>query len=93
MSVSVTVRIPTQLRELTDGSSEVTAAGSNVEEVVHHLDDNHPGIGGRLLDDSGHLRRFVNLYIDGEDIRFLDGLKTEIPQRAELSIIPAVAGG
>ena len=91
--MSITVRIPTQLRELTGGSDEVAAAGSSVEEVVKHLDQSHPGIGGRLIDESGQLRRFVNLYVDGEDIRFLDGLKTVIPQRAELSIIPAVAGG
>jgi molybdopterin synthase sulfur carrier subunit len=91
--MSVTVRIPTQLRTLTDGASEVTATGSTVAAVVGDLESRHPGFGERLLDDSGSLRRFVNVYLDDEDVRFLQGLDTEVREGARLSIIPAVAGG
>jgi molybdopterin converting factor small subunit len=91
--MSITVKIPTQLRTLTDGAPEVTATGSTIADVVSDLDSRHPGFGERLLDDSGSLRRFVNLYLDDEDVRFLKGLDTEVREGARLSIIPAVAGG
>ena len=91
--MSVHVRIPTQLRTLTDGSDEVTADGSTVAEVIEHLETCHPGMRARLLDDSGALRRFVNVYLEDEDVRFLDGIGTTVPDGAKLSIIPAVAGG
>ena len=91
--MSITVRIPTQLRSLTDGAPEVTASGTTVADVVSDLEARHPGFGERLLDDSGSLRRFVNLYLDDEDVRFLKGLDTEVAEGARLSIIPAVAGG
>ena len=91
--MSITVRIPTQLRSLTDGAPEVTASGTTVADVVSDLEARHPGFGERLLDDSGSLRRFVNLYLDDEDVRFLKGLETEVAEGARLSIIPAVAGG
>ena len=91
--MSITVKIPTQLRTLTDGAPEVTATGSTIADVVTDLESRHPGFGERLLDDSGSLRRFVNLYLDDEDVRFLKGLDTEVREGARLSIIPAVAGG
>jgi sulfur-carrier protein len=91
--MSITVKVPTQLRTLTDGAPEVTATGSTIADVVSDLESRHPGFGERLLDDSGSLRRFVNLYLDDEDVRFLKGLETEVREGARLSIIPAVAGG
>ena len=91
--MSITVKVPTQLRSLTDGAPEVTASGSTIADVVTDLEARHPGFGERLLDDSGSLRRFVNLYLDDEDVRFLQGLDTEVREGARLSIIPAVAGG
>jgi molybdopterin converting factor small subunit len=93
MAMSVSVKIPTQLRSLTDGSPEVSAEGSTVAAVVKDLEDRHPGVGARLLDDAGSLRRFVNVYLNDEDVRFLKGLETEVPDGATMSIIPAVAGG
>jgi sulfur-carrier protein len=88
-----TVKIPTQLRTLTGGAQEVTATGTTLSEVVDDLEDRYPGIRERLLDDSGGLRRFVNVYLDDEDVRFLNGIKTEVPENGRLSIVPAVAGG
>jgi len=91
--MSVKVKIPTQLRTLTDGATEVPASGSTVAEVVADLEAQHPGMRERLMDGSGSLRRFVNVYIDDEDVRFLQGLDTEVGDGAKVSIIPAVAGG
>jgi sulfur-carrier protein len=91
--MSVTVRIPTQLRSLTDGANEVNASGNKVSDLIEDLESNFPGLRERLLDDSGELRRFVNVYLNDEDVRFLEGLKTDIPEGAKVSIIPAVAGG
>lgn len=91
--MSVKVRVPTQLRNLTEGTGEVEASGATVGDVIDDLENRHPGIKARLLDDSGSLRRFVNVYLDDEDVRFLKGLQTEVPEGARLSIIPAVAGG
>lgn len=88
-----TVRIPTPLRNLTDGVSSVEAQGSNVGEVIADLDAAHPGFADRVLDDGGRLRRFVNVFVDEEDVRFQDGLDTPVPDGATVSIIPAVAGG
>lgn len=87
------VRIPTQLRTLTNDASEVEAQGGTVSEIVDDLEARYPGLKERLMDDSGKLRRFVNIYVNDEDVRFLDGIGTEIPDGAKLSIIPAVAGG
>jgi molybdopterin converting factor small subunit len=92
-SMSVSVRIPTILRTYTGGSSEVAASGATLLEVLDDLDANHPGIKARVLDDAGEIRRFVNVYVGNDDVRFLDGLKTPTPEGAQLSIIPAVAGG
>lgn len=88
----ITVRIPTQLRSLTEGSAEVAAEGATLADVIGDLEARYPGISQRLVSD-GELRRFVNLYVDGEDARFLQGLETSVPATAEVSIIPAVAGG
>ena len=91
--MSASVKIPTQLRTLTDGSEEVAADGATVAEIIENLERRHPGFRARLLDDSGALRRFVNVYLEDEDVRFLDGVGTPVPDGAKISIIPAVAGG
>lgn len=91
--MSVSVRIPTILRTYTGGDSEVTAEGEDLGAVLADLEANHPGIRARILDDSGEIRRFVNVYVGNEDVRFLDGLATPTPAGTQLSIIPAVAGG
>jgi sulfur-carrier protein len=91
--VSVSVRVPTILRPYTQGVSEVSAEGSTLTEVLDSLDASYPGIKGRVLDDSGELRRFVNVYVDDDDVRFADGLQTAIKDGGQVSIIPAVAGG
>ncbi len=89
----VTVRIPTQLRELSGGASEASLEGSTVAEILKALEIAHPGFGERLYDDNGGLRRFVNVFVADEDIRFLDGLATPVADGQTVSIIPAVAGG
>ena len=86
------VRIPTPLRTLTAGQDEVKANGATVAEVIADLEKNHPGIKDRLTDDKG-VRRFINIYVGEEDIRFLDGLKTEVKNGDRISIVPAIAGG
>jgi molybdopterin converting factor small subunit len=91
--MTVTVRIPTPLRTLTGGNATVEVEGSSVAEVVKNLDAAHPGIGDRILDDAGQVRRFVNVFVDDEDIRFRQGLETPVAPSATVSIIPAVAGG
>jgi molybdopterin converting factor small subunit len=87
------VRIPTQLRTLTGGSSEVRVDGSTVAEVLKALDAAHPGFADRLFDESGTLRRFVNVFVADEDVRFLQGLDTPVADGQTVSIVPAVAGG
>ena len=91
--MTASVRIPTILRTYTHGAGEVTAEGSKLSEVLDSLEASHPGIRARILDDSGALRRFVNIYVGDDDVRFIGGLDAEIPDGAKLSIIPAVAGG
>jgi len=91
--VSVTVRIPTQLRTLTGGSGELQLEGTTVGEVLKALDAAHPGMADRLFDESGGLRRFVNVFVDEEDVRFLSGLETPVAGGQTVSIVPAVAGG
>ncbi len=91
--MSVTVRIPTILRQYTGGAAEVSVEGGTVAEVVAALDDAHPGIGARVLDDEGKLRRFVNVYVNDDDVRFAEGLGTATPDGCSVSVIPAVAGG
>jgi molybdopterin synthase sulfur carrier subunit len=91
--MAVTVRIPTTLRPLAGGNSQVSVEGSTVGEVLKALDAAHPGFADRLLDDEGKLRKFVNVFVSDDDVRYLDGLNTAVPAGATVSIIPAVAGG
>ena len=89
----VTVRIPTQLRSLSGNAGEVKVDGATVADVLKELDAQHPGFGERLFDEQGALRRFVNVFVADEDIRFLDGVDTDVPYGTTVSIVPAVAGG
>ena len=88
-----TVRIPTPLRKLTDGKEEVTASGATVGEVLQNLEASYPGIKARIFDDSGQVRKFVNVFVKDEDIRFLKNLETPVAEGDEVSIVPAIAGG
>lgn len=88
-----TVRIPTPLRKLTDGEATIEVEGDDVRTVVARLDAAHPGLGERILDEDGELRRFVNVFVRDEDIRFQSGLDTRVDDTDTVSIIPAVAGG
>jgi molybdopterin synthase sulfur carrier subunit len=90
---TVSVRVPTILRTYTGGASEVTAGGATLTDVIDDLEARYPGIKGRLVDDGGKLRRFVNVYVGEEDVRFADGLATPTPAGSSISVIPAVAGG
>lgn len=89
----IKVRIPTPLRPLTKGQGEVEAKGANVQEMINHLESAHPGMKDRLCDEKGELRRFVNVYVNEEDIRFLKGKDTVLKDGDEVSIVPAIAGG
>ncbi len=91
--MSVSVRVPTILRTYTGGESEVTASGGTLAEVLDDLESNYSGIKGRILDDNGQLRRFVNVYVGNDDVRFLENLATPTPEGTQISVIPAVAGG
>ena len=91
--MSVTVRIPTQLRNLSGGAAEVKVEASTVAESLKALDETHPGFAERLFDETGALRRFVNVFLADEDIRFLQGVDTTLMAGQVLSIVPAVAGG
>jgi MoaD family protein len=90
--MSTIVRIPTPLRTLTGGNDEIAADGRTVGELIDNLETKHPGLRDRLLDEKG-VRRFVNIYVGEEDIRFLEGLKTELKSGDTVSIVPAIAGG
>ena len=90
--MAITVKIPTQLRAATAGEAEIEVEGSTVGEVLDAVFDQHDGLRDRITQD-GDLRRFVNVYVSGEDIRFLDGLETEVDDGDEVTILPAVAGG
>jgi len=91
--MSVRVRVPTPLRRFTAGSEEVAAAGESIRSVIEDLERNHPGLRERLLDDKGEVRRFVNIYLNGDDIRFLDQLNSRVKDGDDISIVPAIAGG
>lgn len=91
--MTASVRIPTILRTYTGGESEVSADGATLAEVLDDLDSRYAGIKGRILDDQGALRRFVNVYVGNDDVRFLDDLATPTPDGTQISVIPAVAGG
>jgi sulfur-carrier protein len=91
--VTVLVRIPTILRSYTGGAAEVTGQVGTLREVIAGLDAAYPGLGGRILDEGGQLRRFVNVYVGDEDVRFAQGLDTQVSDGTRVSVIPAVAGG
>ena len=91
--MAIVVRIPTPLRRLTNGQGEVEVEAQNIREVIEKLEEQFPGFKERLIDENGELRRFVNLYLNDEDIRFLKGLDTELKDGDVLSIVPAIAGG
>ncbi|MHB0867277.1 MAG: MoaD/ThiS family protein [Thermoleophilia bacterium] len=90
--MSVKVRIPSQLRQVTSGEGMVELDPGTVGGIIMELENLHPGIAERMMD-NGEVRRFINIYVNGDDIRFADGLQTEVPDGAEISIVPAVAGG
>jgi len=89
----VRVRVPTPLRKYTQGADEVNAQGSNVKSLVEDLEKNYPGIKERICDETGKVRRFVNVYVNGDDIRFLQNLDTALKEGDNISIVPAIAGG
>ena len=91
--MSVTVRIPTPLRGLTGGAGEVSVEPGSLNDVLKGVEAAHPGVAERVLDETGALRRFVNVYVGDDDVRFLDGLDTVVPDGSTVSVIPAVAGG
>ena len=92
--MTVTVRIPTPLRKLTNEQDTVLAeVNGSLAELIDGLEELHPGLKERICDETGELRRFVNIYVNGEDVRFLSGLQTAVEPGAEVSIVPAVAGG
>ncbi|MBK8316104.1 MAG: MoaD/ThiS family protein [Acidobacteria bacterium] len=88
-----TVIIPTPLRRFTNDTELVEVEGATVGEVFNQLESRFPGIQARLCEENGDLRRFINIYVDGEDIRFLDRLNTKVNEKSEISIVPAIAGG
>ncbi len=91
--MSVVVKIPTPLRKLTAEQDTVTGEGESLEQIISNLEASYPGLQERLCDESGQLRRFVNVFVNGEDVRFLSGLATPLKSGDEVSIVPAVAGG
>ena len=93
LNMSIDVRIPAPLRRVTNGADKVSVEAENLAAVVEALNEAYPGIKDRLCDESGSLRNFVNVYVNGEDVRFLDGLNTLTKSGDEISIVPAVAGG
>ena len=91
--MSITVRIPTPLRKLTNGQDKVSVDGNTLRSIVEELENKFPGIKDRICDENGEIRNFVNLYVNGEDVRFEAGLDTPTSSGSEVSIVPAVAGG
>jgi molybdopterin synthase sulfur carrier subunit len=91
--MAVTVRIPTTLRPMAGGNSTVQVEGATLADVIEALESAHPGLKDRLLDESGAMRKFVNIFVADDDVRYLDGLATAVPAGETVSIIPAVAGG
>ncbi|HWP22880.1 MAG TPA: ubiquitin-like small modifier protein 1 [Candidatus Binatia bacterium] len=91
--MSVRVRVPTPLRKYTQGADEVSAQGNTVKAIVEDLEKSYPGIKERICDETGKVRRFVNVYVNGDDIRFLQNLDTALKEGDSISIVPAIAGG
>ena len=88
-----TIRIPTPLRKLTQGKEEITASGATVGALIASLESGYPGLKERICDENGQVRKFVNIFANDEDIRFLKGLDTPVKDADEISIVPAIAGG
>ena len=91
--MAVRVRVPTLLRRFTGGEGEVPADGASIRQVIEDLEKRHAGIRERLLDDKGEIRRFVNIYLNGDDVRFLESLNSKVKDGDDISIVPAIAGG
>jgi molybdopterin synthase sulfur carrier subunit len=91
--MAVRVRVPTPLRRFTAGVDEVPADGVSIKAVIEDLERRHPGMRERLLDEKGDIRRFVNIYLNGDDIRFLDAINSKVKDGDDISIVPAIAGG
>ena len=91
--MEISVRIPTPLRRLTNGQDKVTLTSTTIKNMVNDLEETFPGMKKRLCDDDGNLRNFVNVYVNGEDVRFLNGMETSLQNGDEVSLVPAVAGG
>lgn len=91
--MSVQVRVPTPLRRYTGGAEEVSVDGDTIAALVSNIEQSYPGIQERICDDQGNIRRFVNIFVNGDDIRFLDNLETVLKDGDEVSIVPAIAGG
>jgi len=91
--MAVRVRVPTPLRRFTGGEGEVAADGASIRQVIEDLEKRHAGIRERLLDDKGEIRRFVNIYLNGDDVRFLESLNSKVKDGDDISIVPAIAGG
>ncbi|MFL2664636.1 MAG: ubiquitin-like small modifier protein 1 [Dehalococcoidia bacterium] len=91
--MSIKIKIPTPLREITMGKSTVSSSGEKLNDLISNLDNNYPGLKNRLIDSSGEIFGFVNIYVNGEDVKYLNGLETELSNSDEITIVPAVAGG
>lgn len=89
----ISVKIPTPLRKLTDGNSTVSVSGSDITNIISELENQYPGIKDRICEENGEIRPFVNIFVNGEDIRYLEGLNSKLSEGDEVSIVPAVAGG
>ena len=91
--MGINVRIPTPLRKLTNGESEVEANGADISQLIDDLEKNYPGIKGKLCEENGNVRKFLNIYLNDDDIRFMDSLATAVKDGDNISLIPAIAGG
>ncbi len=91
--MAVVIRIPTPLRKFTDGQAEVQVEGATIQEVFSNLERSHVGIGAKIFDDSGEIRRFINVFVNGDDVRHADGPATAVQSGDEVSVVPAIAGG
>ena len=91
--MAINVKIPTPLRKLTDGNSTVSVSGSDITNIISNLENKYPGIKDRICEENGEIRPFVNIFVNGEDIRYLEGLNSKLSEDDEVSIVPAVAGG
>lgn len=91
--MTITVRVPTPLQKLTQNQAEIKASGANIKELIDNLETNFPGIKARICDESGKVRKFINIYVNEEDVRFLQRDETQLKDGDEVSIIPAIAGG